>query len=79
MAEPKKRLTSTRTGQRRSHWHLKIKTLAICPRCKERYISHRVCPNCGFYGNTDVLKLADKAKAKEERRKVREEEEKLES
>lgn len=78
MAEPKKRLTSARSGKRRSHLALKLKNLATCPRCKSPVLPHHVCPNCGYYKGSDILKLAEKAKAKEERHKAREEEEKLE-
>ncbi|OGD57312.1 50S ribosomal protein L32 [Candidatus Berkelbacteria bacterium RBG_13_40_8] len=72
MAEPKKRHTSTRSGNRRSHLAKKTKSLSICPKCKETTFSHRVCPNCGYYKGKDVLKLEEKTKAKEERRKERE-------
>ena len=75
MAEPKKRLTSTRSGKRRLHLKLKTKNLAVCPKCKSPSLPHRACPNCGFYKGQDLLKLEEKAKAKEERRQKREEEE----
>lgn len=75
MAEPKKRLTSSRSGARRSHLHLKTFLLANCPKCKAPILPHQVCKNCGFYKNKDILKLEEKQKAKEERRKVREEKE----
>lgn len=74
MAEPKKRLTSHRSGNRRSHLALKPKSLAICSQCKKPLIPHRVCANCGFYNGQDVLELEKKAKEKEERRKVNEKE-----
>lgn len=75
MAEPKKRHTSTRSGNRRSHLAKKTKSLSVCPKCKEIIPSHQVCPNCGFYKGKDILHLEDKAKAKDERRKEREKEE----
>lgn len=76
MAEPKKRLTSTRSGKRRSQIILRTRNLSICPKCKSPVLPHRVCPNCGFYQGKDILKLAEKIRAKEERRKVRAAEEK---
>lgn len=79
MAEPKKRHTSTRSGNRRSHIILKSKNLARCPKCKSAAMPHRVCPNCGYYKGNDLLKIEAKFKAKEERRKAREEEEKSEA
>jgi len=72
MAEPKKRLTSTRSGNRRAHLALVNKKLATCPKCKNAVFSHRVCPNCGYYKNFDLLKLEEKSKAKDARRKARE-------
>lgn len=75
MAEPKKRLTSTRSGKRRSHLFSKKLILSKCPRCQSNIPTHRVCPTCGFYKGKDILHLEEKAKAKEERRKKREEEE----
>lgn len=75
MAEPKKRHTSTRSGNRRSHLSLKSKSLSKCPHCKEPVQAHQVCKVCGFYKNEDILKLAEKEKAKQERRKEREKEE----
>lgn len=71
MAEPKKRLTSARSGNRRSHLYQRKILLADCPKCHESVISHRACPNCGFYRQNDILKLAQKAKIKEEKRKAR--------
>ncbi len=76
MAEPKKRLTSTRSGKRRSHEFLQTKSLALCPKCKNPVLPHRVCQTCGFYKGEDFLKLEEKAKAKESRRKDREAKEK---
>lgn len=74
MAEPKKRMTSTRSGNRRSHLAVKANSLSICPKCKSSIMSHRVCATCGFYNGVDVLELDKKAQAKEARRKEREKE-----
>ncbi len=74
MAEPKKRMTSTRTGNRRSKIFIKTKPTSNCPKCKSPNLPHRVCQTCGFYKNVDVLKLVEKSQAKEKRRKESEEE-----
>lgn len=56
MAEPKKRLTSTRSGHRRSHQgQIKVQ-LNRCSRCGEPKLQHRVCPNCGYYNGEQVIK-----------------------
>jgi large subunit ribosomal protein L32 len=62
MAEPKKRLTSTRSGNRQSHDSIKEKTLIFCPNCKKKIRPHHVCPNCGFYQGKKVIKLKDEKK-----------------
>jgi len=73
MAEPKKRHTSTRSGNRRSHLAKKIKSLSVCPKCKEPILAHRVCSSCGYYNGKDILEVEKKAKEKEARRKKKEE------
>lgn len=72
MAEPKKRLTSARSGARRSHLAKKAKKLTNCIKCKAFIPSHQVCPKCGFYNGQDVLELERREKEKSERRKAEE-------
>lgn len=55
MAEPKKRLTRTRSGNRQSHQALKRPTLIACSRCKTRVKPHYACYNCGYYKDQKVL------------------------
>jgi len=65
MAEPKKRLTRTRSGNRQSHDALKATSLSICSNCKQEMIPHTVCKNCGFYNGKKILTLkSEKAKEK---------------
>jgi len=59
MAEPKKRLTSSRSGNRQSHDALKMQNLIACQHCKSRILPHRVCPNCGYYKGKKVIELKD--------------------
>lgn len=59
MAEPKKRMTSTRSGNRQSHDALKTKPFVICAHCKKAIRPHTVCANCGFYKNKKILALKD--------------------
>jgi len=67
MAEPKKRLTSTRSGNRQSKDALSEKSLIICSHCKARKLSHRVCENCGYYKGEKIIKLKDEIKKAKER------------
>jgi large subunit ribosomal protein L32 len=66
VALPKKKISSSRRGQRRSHDHLVLPQLMNCPQCKARKPTHIVCPNCGTYNGIDVLRLDAKAKQKPE-------------
>lgn len=72
MAEPKKRLTSTRSGNRRSHILSRKLSLSNCPKCQAATLPHQVCTNCGYFRGKDILKLEEKAKLKEDRRKAQE-------
>lgn len=29
-----------------------------CPHCKEKKINHRICPNCGYYGDRQAKKIS---------------------
>lgn len=62
MAVPKKRMTSTRTGNRRSHLALKKQNLGLCSKCGEAKIQHAVCPTCGTYKDVQVINFAKKDK-----------------
>ena len=57
MAEPKKKLTKTRSGNRRSHDALVGKSPSKCSNCGAMVQSHRVCSNCGFYKGKKVINI----------------------
>lgn len=54
MAVPKKKLTKTRQGKRRSHLALKKQNLTTCKKCNEIKLSHKVCNTCGYYDDIQV-------------------------
>lgn len=62
MPQPKKRMTSTRTGNRRSHDHLKEITLVVCKKCKSQVLPHEICKVCGCYDGEKVLEMEKKEK-----------------
>ena len=62
MAVPKNRMTSTRTGNRRSHLALKKQILSPCAKCNESKIPHTVCPTCGTYDDVQVIDFTKKDK-----------------
>lgn len=57
MANPKKRMTSTRSGNRRSHLAIKDQKLSKCAKCNASVLSHHVCKNCGSYNGEQVLSI----------------------
>ncbi len=63
---PKKKISSARRGQRRSHDGLTLPSLMTCPQCRRPKPTHRVCPNCGTYNGIDVLRLEAKEKRNSE-------------
>lgn len=60
MAMPKKRMTSARSGNRRSHLALKNISLTRCTNCHVVIVPHRVCYNCGYYKGEKILKFKEK-------------------
>lgn len=71
MAEPKKKLSKTRSRQRRSHQALQQTCLVECGNCKTKIHPHVVCYNCGFYKGKKVVVLKD------EKKKVKKQEDQL--
>ena len=61
MAHPKRRTSKSKKRMRRSHHALHDKAVNVCSHCGETRISHRVCPECGYYNGTPVLKTAEAA------------------
>lgn len=57
MPVPKKRTSRSRTGQRRSHDHLKAPAFGECPQCHEIKRPHHVCLNCGYYKDKEVIEV----------------------
>ena len=65
MAVPKQRQNKSR-GRRRRAGHKKVtqQNLVICSNCSQSILPHKVCPNCGFYKGTEVIKKVTKKKKK---------------
>ncbi len=49
MAEPKKKLSKTRSRSRRAHFKAEPISLVVCSNCAAQIQPHRVCATCGFY------------------------------
>lgn len=61
MAVPKKKISQSRRGMRRSHDSLKVSAYAECPSCGELKRPHHVCGECGQYNDREVVADADAA------------------
>jgi large subunit ribosomal protein L32 len=50
VAVPKRRKSQSKRDMRRAN-HDKVTppNLAVCPKCGEAMLPHRVCPACGYY------------------------------
>lgn len=55
MAVPKRRMSRSRQGMRRSHHHLTPKQLQYCGNCEQPVLPHRVCGNCGWYQGRQIV------------------------
>jgi large subunit ribosomal protein L32 len=55
MAVPKRKVSKSRKGKRRSHWKIAPPGLAKCPKCDEFIVPHRACPQCGYYKGRKVV------------------------
>lgn len=55
MAVPKRKHSTSRRNKRRSHMALKKATLGECDHCSHPKLSHRACPNCGYYRGRQVI------------------------
>ncbi len=60
MAVPFRRVSKSKKHMRRSHQALSVPGMITCPNCGELALSHRVCPNCGFYKGKQVVAIKEK-------------------
>ncbi len=57
MAVPKRRLSKHRKRTRRAHHHIANVQLNRCSHCNAAIPPHRVCHNCGHYGNKEIVEM----------------------
>jgi large subunit ribosomal protein L32 len=58
MAVPKKKISTSRRGQRRSHDALTTAAYEECSECGELKRPHHVCSECGHYNGREVVAAA---------------------
>ena len=67
MANPKRKHSRSRRDKRRANWKLEAPNSSACPQCQSAIMSHRACPNCGYYkGEIAIIVKEKKSKKKEE-------------
>ncbi len=59
MASPTNRHSRTRQAKRRANWKLKKPTRSVCPNCQEEKLPHRICPQCGYYKNRQIIEVVE--------------------
>lgn len=64
MAVPKKKVSPSRQGMRRSHRKAKSQAMSSCPHCGEVKKSHHVCLHCGQYRGVLVFMTKAQIRAK---------------
>jgi large subunit ribosomal protein L32 len=57
MPNPKRRHSKARTSKRRAHDFLAAPSTTTCPQCSEPKLPHRVCMNCGYYRDREVIEV----------------------
>ncbi len=55
MALPKRKISKSRRGKRRTHKKLVAADVVECSHCHQPKLSHKACPNCGYYRNRMVV------------------------
>lgn len=58
MAVPKRKVSKSRRGLRRSHDKLTAATRHECPNCGELKRPHHVCGSCGYYDGREVVETS---------------------
>ena len=65
MSTPKKRHTKGRRDRKRTNHAIKAKGVQTCSKCGKPSLSHRACPNCGFYKGREVINTVKKSSKKQ--------------
>ena len=55
MANPKRRMSQSRSIKRRTHQALSRIQPVSCSHCHESKRPHTICPACGYYGDKEVV------------------------
>ncbi len=56
---PKRKLSRSRRNRRRAHDALSLRHLVRCENCNAYKPAHHVCPECGSYGDHQVVEMEE--------------------
>ena len=56
MAVPFRKTSKQAKRKRRTHFKLALATLTTCSNCGATIKPHRVCRECGYYKNKEIVK-----------------------
>ena len=56
---PKRKTSKARKRKRRSHLALTPQATVLCGHCNQVALPHRVCPNCGWYRDRQVVSVEE--------------------
>ena len=59
MALPKRKISKARKRKRRTHWKVVKPNADRCSHCGAATRPHRVCSECGHYGDHRVLDVSE--------------------
>ncbi len=59
MAVPKRKTSKSKKRMRRSHHALKSISTTTCPNCGAVKLPHRVCLECGYYKDKQIVKVSE--------------------
>lgn len=56
MANPKRKISKSKRDMKRQQWTNKLSSsdVTVCENCGSTKLSHRVCPDCGFYRGKQI-------------------------
>ncbi|WP_431280635.1 50S ribosomal protein L32 [Humitalea sp. 24SJ18S-53] len=63
MAVPKKKVSPSRRGMRRSHQAITVEAHTECSNCGELKRPHHICSHCGHYDGREVVAAGKALKA----------------
>lgn len=64
MAVPKNKRSKSNRNTKRNSFKLNVLSIVECPRCRAKKVAHRVCKECGYYDNKEIIKIEQKSKEK---------------